>query len=249
MNHAHDAVAAHDTEGAHDSHDVRDTRGPAGAHGVPLRVLIVGRSPGVLVEAVGLLRARGHRADATNQFGSVLEDYDVGDLDVLVFGGMVPPDTKQHLRDAVAERNPDVTFLQGLAGIAGVIAAQVDAVTSADATDDITYDGAGRTVRVVLPAAAHVTVEAFWGTSFTPPEPRSTSARVRDGELGAGVHTIAVPEYVPPVASFAAVTVGATVRVFTIGGMPGSVTRLVPTSAGDQRLPEVARVTTQSHER
>jgi hypothetical protein len=41
----------------------------------PARVLVVGRSPGVLVAAVELLRGRGHRADATNQFDQVLDDY------------------------------------------------------------------------------------------------------------------------------------------------------------------------------
>ena len=56
----------------------------------PARVLVVGRSPSVLVATVELLRGKGHRADATNQFDQVLDDYDVSDLDVLVFGGMVP---------------------------------------------------------------------------------------------------------------------------------------------------------------
>jgi len=219
------------------------------AHDRPERVLIVGRSPSVLLDAVGMLRARGYSADATNQFDRVLEDYDVNDLDVLVFGGMVPPDTKQHLRDEITERNPRVTFVQGLAGIAGVIAAQVDAVTSTDAADDITYDSASRSVQLTLPAPVHVTVEAWWGTSFTPPEPTSTSMLVWDDQLDAGSHIIPVPDRVPAAASFAAVTVGSTVRVFTIGAMPDAVLRMVPPSAGDQRLPEVSQVTTKSDDR
>lgn len=229
--------------------DAHEVQGPHDEDGGPRtlrRVLVVGRSPGVLVDAVGLLRARGYAADATNQFGSVLEDYDVDDLDVLVFGGMVPPDTKQHLRDAITARNPRITFLQGLAGMAGVIAAQIDALNSSGTDVDVSYDSARRSVRLALTDTAHVTVEAFWGTSFTPPEPKSTSERVRDGDLGPGVHTVPVPEHVPSVASFVVVTVGAAVRVLTVGRMPEAVTRLAPTSAGDRRLPEVAKVTTRS---
>lgn len=218
------------------------------AHGTPRRVLIVGRSPGVLVDAVAMLRARGYAADATNQFGSVLDDYDVGTLDVLVFGGMVPPDTKRHLRDAVAARNPRVTFLQGMGGIAGVIAAQVDALNSPDFAGDITYDSAQRNVRLTLPAAARVTVEAWWGTSLTPPEPKSTSELLHDEDMDAGTHTVPVPDHVPDVASFATVTAGSAVRVLTIGPMPRSVTRLVPTSAADHRLPDVTAVTTRSED-
>jgi hypothetical protein len=234
------------------------------AHDRSRRVLVVGRSPGVLLEAVALLRARGYLADATNQFGSVLRDYDAGALDLLVFGGMVPPDTKARLRAAVAERNPRVRVVQGLAGIAGVIAAQVEealgpggaaagAASGAaepgaepDAGCDIAYDSARRTVRVTLTAPRHVRVEAWWGTSFTPPEPASTSLLVRDGLLGAGSHAVPVPEHVPPVASFAVVHAGSTVRVFTVGAMPSAVTRLAPASATDRRLPDVAPVTTRS---
>lgn len=222
------------------------------AHGSPRRVIIVGRSPSVLTEAVALLRAKGYTADATNQFAAFVDEYDVGDLDVLVFGGMVPPDTKQSLRDAITARNPEVTFLQGLAGIAGVITAQVAALTpaeGADAESTATYDSADRTVRFTLAAPAHVTVEAWWGTSFTPPEPKSTSAFLLDAQLEAGSHAVPLPDEIPDVASFAAVTAGSAVHVLTIGGMPSAVTQLVPKSADDQRLPEVGAVSTKSDER
>ncbi len=110
----------------------------------PERVLVVGRSPSVLVATVDILRAKGYSADATNQFDQVLDDYDVTDLDVLVFGGMVPADTKQQLREDISERNPHVTFVQGLAGIAGLIAAQVQAATSAEppGSAEVVYDAA-----------------------------------------------------------------------------------------------------------
>src|SRR5260370_18846725 len=43
----------------------------------PERILVVGRSPSVLVDAVEILRTKGYSADATNQFDRVLDDYDV----------------------------------------------------------------------------------------------------------------------------------------------------------------------------
>ena len=54
------------------------------------------------------------------------------------------------------------------------------------------------------------------------------------------------PDRVPPEASFAAVTAGAQVRVLTIGPLPNAVMRMVPRSATDRRLPDVATVTTHS---
>ncbi|MFE2421807.1 hypothetical protein [Streptomyces hokutonensis] len=216
----------------------------------PDRVLVVGRSPSVLVATVDILRAKGYIADATNQFDHVLDDYEVTDLDVLVFGGMVPADTKQYLRGEVSRRNPQVTFVQGLAGIAGVIAAQVEALTADERQDpggaEITYDVVRRSVQLALKEPAHVTVEALWLTSFVPPEPKSTSTRVFDGDHGVGVHVIPLPDQVPFEASFVTVAVDDLVRVFTVGAMPTAVTRMVPTSANDKRLPEVDQVTTSS---
>ncbi|WP_410789647.1 hypothetical protein [Kribbella sp. C-35] len=208
------------------------------------RVLIVGRSPNVLLEAVELLRARRYSANATNHFDHVLQDYDVTDLDIVVFGGMVPPDTKQRLHDEITARNPGVTFIQGIFGIAGVIAAQVQAAATPDDSAAITYDDDTRAILIDLDEATHVTVEAWWATSWTPPEPTSTTMVIWDDHLDAGHHRIPVPDKVPSIASAAAVTLGSMVRVFTIGGMPDAVARMVPSSAGDTRLPEVDSVTT-----
>ncbi|MFB9834242.1 hypothetical protein [Actinoallomurus acaciae] len=205
----------------------------------------------MLVATVGILRAKGYSADATNQFDEVLDDYDVTDLDVLVFGGMVPADTKQQLRADISERNPRVTFVQGLAGIAGLIAAQVQAATSAEAPDsgEVGYDAAQRAIRLTLNDPAPVIAEAWWHTSFVPPEPKSASTRVFDGRLDAGSHIIPLPDQVPSEASFAGVTVGSFTRVFTVGAMPDAVTRLAPTSVTDNRLPQVGQVTTSSDDR
>jgi hypothetical protein len=210
-------------------------------------VLIVGRSPGVLLDAVDILRGRGFRADATNQFDDVLTDYDASGIDVLVFGGMVPADRKQHLREQVSALNPEVVIVQGFGGIPGLIAAQVEAaVDTASGGADVAFDAEERSLRITLAEPAYAVVEAWWGTSFQPPEPQSAHAVVFTGELAAGRHEVTLPEHVPSQASFTAVRVTGSVHVFTVGGLPERVTRLAPASAADQRLPEVAKVSTGS---
>jgi len=225
----------------------------------PGRILVVGRSPSVLASTVEILRARGYSADATNQFDDVLDDYDAQDIGILVFGGMVPAATKQYLRQEIGDRNADVTFVQGLAGIAGLIAAQVEGVITAGEADHghVAYDDEKRSVDLTLHEAARVTVEAWWATSFTPPEPKSTSMQVLDAELEAGSHSIALPAEVPAVASFLAVTIGSAVRTFTVGAMPQSVMDMVPTSSSSatgspsvrSQLPPVSELNTRSRDR
>ena len=225
----------------------------------PGRILVVGRSPSVLGGTVEILRRKGYSADATNQFDRVLDDYDAHDIGIVVFGGMVPADTKQHLRQQIGERNAHVTFVQGLAGIAGLIAAQVEGAITAGAPDDshVVYDEDQRSLNLTLHKTARVTVQAWWATSFTPPEPKSTSMQVLDAEIQEGSHSIALPAEVPSVASFLAVTIGPAVRTFTVGAMPQSVMSMVPTTGRSatgspppsSQLPPVSEVNTRSHDR
>lgn len=86
------------------------------------RVLIIGRSENVLSETVHILRLTGHAAGASNNFAGVVGLFDMAAVDVVVFGGMVPPDAKERLRQEISSRNPAITFVQGFAGIPGVIA-------------------------------------------------------------------------------------------------------------------------------
>jgi hypothetical protein len=198
-----------------------------------LRVLVVGRSPGVLAETVELLRDKGYRADATNDFDNVLADYDIPALNYIVFGGMDPPDTKQHLREEIGRRNAAVTFVQGLAGIPGLIAAQVDALVGSRRgggdQPQVAYDEASRTVRLTLDRPERVWINAWWGTSFVPPEPKSAALQVFDQTLAEGDHSIPLPDQIPHQASFIAVSVGGSVLVFTVGAMPQRVTGMVGT--------------------
>jgi hypothetical protein len=191
------------------------------------RILVIGRSETVLAEAVTILREKGHAAGATNEFDRTLGRFDARQLDLVVFGGMVPPDTKEHLREQIAARNPDVAFVQGYAGIPGLIAEQAEAALSdstTGSTASVTYDAQSRSTGLSLDRPQHVTVTAWWATSFVPPEPKSTSRVILDEELPAGAHTIAIPDEVPAQASFATVSTGASVHAFIVGPMPSGTT-------------------------
>jgi hypothetical protein len=192
------------------------------------RVLIIGRSENVLSEAVQILRGKGQAAGASNDFADVMNLFDMTGVDIVVFGGMVPPDTKELLRKQISDRNPAMTFIQGFAGIAGVIVAQVQASLTGDARAQtglaVTYDPQTRTVDLHLDRSEDVQVVAWWATSFTPPEPRSTSQVLLDAGLPAGQHAVTLPGEVPSQASFVTVTAGDAVQALIVGPMPAGTT-------------------------
>ena len=142
----------------------------------PARILVIGRSETVLSEVVTILRENGYAAGATNEFDRTLEVFAAGQPGLVVFGGMVPPDTKEHLRDQISTRNPAVAFVQGYAGIPGLIAAQVEAALSDGTTGpaaSVTYAPQSRSIAISLDGPQDVTVTAWWATSFVPPEPKA----------------------------------------------------------------------------
>jgi hypothetical protein len=192
------------------------------------RVLIIGRSENVLSETVQILRLIGYAAGASNDFADVMDLFDMTAVDLVVFGGMVPPDTKEHLRQQISGRNPAVAFVQGFAGIPGVIVAQVRGARSGDAGAQaglaVAYDRATRTVDLHLDRGEDVQVVAWWGTSFTPPEPRSTSLVLVDAWLPAGQHAVTLPVEVPAQASFVTVAARDAVRTLIVGPMPAGLT-------------------------
>jgi CheY-like chemotaxis protein len=202
------------------------------------RILVIGRSETVLSQLVTILRDRGYAAGATNDFGRALELFDAGQLDLVVFGGMVPPDTKEHLRQEMSARNPAAAFVQGYAGIPGLIAEQVEAALSHGAPEvaAVTYDARSRSIGISLDVPQDVTVTAWWHTSFVPPEPASTARVMADGELPAGVHTIAIPDEVPARASFATVSAGRAACAFIVGPMPSGTTMAAVPAAAPDRL-------------
>jgi CheY-like chemotaxis protein len=194
----------------------------------PARVLVIGRSETVLSEVVTILREKGYAVGATNDFDHALDLFEVGQPDLVVLGGMVPPDTKEHLREQISARNPAVAFVQGYAGIPGLLAAQVQAALShgkAGPAASVTYGARSRSIDISLDGPQHVTVTAWWHTSFVPPEPRSTSQVILDEELPAGPHTVAIPDEVPAQASFATVSIGPSDHhAFIVGLMPTGTT-------------------------
>jgi hypothetical protein len=196
-------------------------------------VLVIGRSEKVLKETVDILRNDGRVAGATNDFHNVLAQFDIASLDVVVFGGMVPPRTKEALRAELAAANPAIAFVQGLAGIPGLIAEQVQAALAPSGEDggSIEYDGGGRTVLISLQSPQPVRVIAFWGTAFVPPDPESTSEVTFDGTLDAGTHALPLPAHIPNAASFVVVHVGPGVHPFVVGPMPPGTT--IAPAAGD----------------
>src|SRR5262245_28621946 len=138
----------------------------------PARILLIGRSETVLSEAVTIMREKAHAEGATNDFDRTLDLFDAGQLDLVVFGGMVPPATKEHLREQISARNPAVAFVQGYAGIPGLIAAQAEAALIDGTTGpaaSVTYDARSRSIGISLDRQRHVTVTAWWHTSFASP--------------------------------------------------------------------------------
>src|SRR6266545_5610827 len=96
------------------------------APGNPQRsVLLIGKSQLVLEDSVRGLRALGYTAQATSDFADVTARFDAREIDLVVFGGQVPSDRKTRLREEIGAINPRVIFVQGLAGIPGLIISQV----------------------------------------------------------------------------------------------------------------------------
>jgi hypothetical protein len=193
-------------------------------------VLVIGRSEKTLRETVDLLQNNGRAAGASNDFDNVLTQFDIAALNTVVFGGMVPPETKEALRTSLAAANPTITFVQGLAGIPGLIAEQVEAALVPSRRDpkSIEYNGDSRTVTISLQSAENVRVIGFWHTAFVPPDPESTSEVIFDGTMDAGTHTMPLPASIPAAASFVVVQVGTDVHPFVVGSMPRGTTMASP---------------------
>jgi hypothetical protein len=122
-------------------------------------VLLIGKSQLVLDESVAGLRGLDHKAEATNNFSDVTGRFDVNEIDLVVFGGQVPPDRKEELREEIAAINPGVIFVHGLAGIPGLIVNQVQGAFAANHQDPArapTYTPDDRSIRLTLAGPADV---------------------------------------------------------------------------------------------
>jgi hypothetical protein len=182
-------------------------------------VLLIGKSQRVLDESVGGLRALGYKAEATNNFEDITGRFDVKAMDLAVFGGQVPPDRKAELREEFAAINPGIIFVQGLAGIPGLIINQVRGAftpSHLDPTQAPAYAPDDRSIRLTLSGPADVKVIVWWQTAFVPPDPESDSLLLLDDTLAGGDHAIPVPDHVPPKAAFATVEIDAAIYAFSI---------------------------------
>jgi hypothetical protein len=182
-------------------------------------VLLIGKSQRVLDAAVLALRDLGYKAEATNDFADVTRRFDARKLDLVVFGGQVPPDRKAELRDEIGAINPRVIFVQGLAGIPGLIVGQVQGAFAADHQDPTgapIYTPDDRSIRLTLADPADVKVTVWWQTSFVPPDPESDSLPLLDKRLGGGDHAIPVPDLIPRKAAFATVQIDTAIHAFSI---------------------------------
>src|SRR4029453_18277788 len=118
-------------------------------------VLLIGKSQLVLDESVAGLRDLGYKALATNEFTNISGRFFVKEVDLVVFGGQVPPDRKAELRAEIGADNPEVIFVHGLAGIPGLIINQVQGAFTAnhqDPTRAPTYTPDARSIRITLAA-------------------------------------------------------------------------------------------------
>jgi hypothetical protein len=181
--------------------------------------LLLGKSQLVLDHAVAGLRDLGYRAEATNDFTDITGRFDAKRIDLVVFGGQVPPDRKTELTEEIGAINPHVIFVQGLAGIPGLIVNQVHGAFRAEQQDPTrapTYMPEERSIRLTLPDPADVHVTVWWQTAFVPPDPRSDSLVLVDDRLAGGDQIVPVPDHVPARAAFATVQVDAAIYAFSI---------------------------------
>jgi hypothetical protein len=182
-------------------------------------VLILGRSQLVIDDTVLGLRDLGYTAQATNDFANITGRYDVEHIDLVVFGGQVPPERKAELTEQIGAINPHVISVEGLAGIPGLIVNQIQGAFAAehqDPTQAPTYTPDDRSIRLTLAEPHDVIATLWWTTSTVPPDPKSDSLVLLDDRLAAGDHAIPVPGHIPPKRAFAAVQIDAAIHVFSI---------------------------------
>ncbi len=182
-------------------------------------VLLIGKSQRVLDDTVTGLHDLGYIAASTNDFSDITPRFDVTKVDVVVFGGQVLAARRAELRQEITASNPRVRFVQGLAGIPGLLINQVQASFTGDPDAPgraPAYGPEDRSVRLRLAEPADVKATAWWQTSFVPPDPRSDSRVLLDDRLAAGEHSVAVPDDVPASAAFATVQVDAAIYAFSI---------------------------------
>ena len=76
-------------------------------------VLVLGKSQLILDNIVAALRDAGYTALATNDFCSeITGQFDITEIDLVVFGRQVPSDRKAELKEEIGAINSRVIFLE-----------------------------------------------------------------------------------------------------------------------------------------
>lgn len=187
-------------------------------HAVP-GVLVIGRSQKVLDGTVELLSERGYAAQATNDFDAITDRFDPRALDLVLFGGQVPPAKKEKMREQILAANDAVAFVQGLSGIPGLIADQVAGFFAGEPPipgQSPVYDTAARAIAFDLYAPLEVKVTVYWITELVPPDPKSDSLVLQDGPLPPGPRAFEIPAAVSLDAAFATVRAGDAIWSFRL---------------------------------
>src|SRR5580700_3775227 len=160
-------------------------------------VLVIGASQRVLDASFPALRDPAYTPQGTNEFFSdITGRFDVAHIDLVSLGGLVPSDRKAELKEQIVAINPRVIFLDSLAGIPGLIASQVQEAFTADRQDPArapAYAPGDRSIRLTLADPAAVKMTLWWRTALIPPDPKSDSLVLFDGQLPSGDHAIGVP--------------------------------------------------------
>src|SRR6266496_3366792 len=120
-------------------------------------VLLIGKSQRVLDDALAGLRDLGYKAEGTNDFAEVTARFDAREIDLVVFGGQVPPDLRAELREEISAINARVIFVHGLAGIPGLIINQVQGGFAHAHQEPVrapTFAPDGRSIGLTLPGPA-----------------------------------------------------------------------------------------------
>jgi hypothetical protein len=180
-------------------------------------ILIIGKSPTALESMMGLLRKRGYEVETTDVFDDIAGRFDLRQLDLITTGGQVPVGKREEIRHDARELNHDMLFVQGLAGIPGLVVQQIEGEFAAQYRDTVhtpIFDAATRGIKFLLEESASVKITCWWQTSFVPPNPGSDSLVLVDETMSADGHTILIPPAIPPEASFVTVRIGKAIYCF-----------------------------------
>ena len=191
------------------------------------------------------LRRRSHQRDRPHP-----RLFDAGQFDLVVFEEWCLR-TPRNTSESRFRPESRATFVQGYAGIPGLVAEQMrppSATAQSDpAPQSHTTASPGRSASPSTRTTGRHR-HRLVGHLVRPPGTESTSRVILDEELPTGAHTIAIPDEVPAQASFATVSIGPLVHAFIVGPMPSRTTMArLPSLQAHSRRPAEQRLQGGAH--